>query len=276
VQDAELAELLGFQLESDLAAAVEAIRADTTSGPVELARRGAEVVLQLTDKRHFERPLHIALEIQGLSRALLEARPDSMPLAALASEAARPLPEFYGRGRTEGARMRGDLRIRIERWLAALGERASRLTAEVTDLLPADGEVATLDSTSSTLRSAFERATAKGKRLRLGPSPAADAQLALATAFAVDGNVIYVSPGTLGLVDAARQANVPCYALAGPEKFVPPNYDFADVGTSGTPRFDRVRLEAWDGIVTGDEGGPAAPEAVQAAIGRLRLESTLL
>jgi hypothetical protein len=121
--------ILRFQLEADLAAAVDAIRADTTAGPIDLARQGAAVVLRLTEKSYYERPLQIVLEVQGLARALLEARPDSMPLANLASEAVRPLPELYGRGKTEGARMRGDLRQRIEGWLAVLDERAARIDA---------------------------------------------------------------------------------------------------------------------------------------------------
>jgi hypothetical protein len=121
--------ILKFQLEADLAAAVAAIRADTAAGPIELARQGAEVILRLTEKTYYERPLQIVLEIQGLARALLEARPDSMPLANLASEAVRPLPELYGRGKAEGARMRGDLRQRIEDWLAVLDARAVRIDA---------------------------------------------------------------------------------------------------------------------------------------------------
>jgi hypothetical protein len=121
--------LLRFQLEPDLAEAVEAIRADAESGPIALARRGAQVVLRLTDKAHYERPLHINMEIQGLARALLEARSDSMPLANMASLAASPLPELYGRGKDEGARMRGDLRMRIAEWVSALEDRALRIDA---------------------------------------------------------------------------------------------------------------------------------------------------
>jgi len=121
--------LLRFQLEPDLAEAVEAIRADTQSGPIALARRGAQVVLRLTDKAHYERPLHINMEVQGLARALLEARSDCMPLANLASLAASPLPELYGRGKDEGARMRADLRMRISEWVSALENRALRIDA---------------------------------------------------------------------------------------------------------------------------------------------------
>jgi hypothetical protein len=128
VTDTQLS-LLKFQLEADLAAAVEAIRADTLAGPLELARRGAEAVLRLTDKAHYERPLHINLEVQGLACALVEVRPDCIPLINLASETARPLPELYGRGKTEGARMRADLRTRIEAWVAALDARAARIDA---------------------------------------------------------------------------------------------------------------------------------------------------
>jgi hypothetical protein len=118
-----------FQLEDDLDAAVEAIRLDTLAGPIELARRGAAVVIRLTEKAYYERPLHIWMEVQGLARALLEARPDCMPLTNLASETVRPLPELYGRGKDEGARMRADIRARIDTWVAALDARAARIDA---------------------------------------------------------------------------------------------------------------------------------------------------
>jgi hypothetical protein len=126
---------LKFQLEADIAAMVQEIRDDAVAGPIELARRGAATVLRLTDKVHYERPLQINLEVQGLARALLEARSDSMPLANLASLAASPLPELYGRGKDEGARMRADLRMRISEWLSALEERAARIDA-VRDRFP--------------------------------------------------------------------------------------------------------------------------------------------
>ncbi len=118
-----------FQLEDDLGAMVAAIRADTVSGPMRLARLGAEVVLRLTEKAYYERPLHIWIEVQGLARALLEARPDCMPLANLASATVTPLPELYGRGKDEGARMRADLRARTVAWLSALEARAERIDA---------------------------------------------------------------------------------------------------------------------------------------------------
>lgn len=120
-----------FQVEEDLAALIDAMRADAEAavGPIELARRGVEVVLRLTEKEHYERPLHIWIEVQGLARALFEARRDCMPLSNLASATVEPLPELYGRGKDEGARMRSDLRARTEAWLAALERRAARIDA---------------------------------------------------------------------------------------------------------------------------------------------------
>jgi hypothetical protein len=212
--------LLKFQLEPDLAAAVEAIRADATAGPIELARLGAEVVLCLTDKAHYERPLQINLEAQGLARALFEARPDCMPLAHLACETIRPLPDFYGRGRDEGRRMRGDLRARISAWLEALNTRAARIDA------------------TRAARSA-----------------------GVVSARAIDSDVVYVDgvyPGR------------PRFAVGGPEKFVPPNYEFPAGG------LQRVPLDEWDGILTGDGDGPQSPDEVRRTIGTLRFEPTLL
>jgi hypothetical protein len=212
--------LLAFQLEPDLAAAVEAIRADTASGPIELARRGVEVVIRLTEKAHYERPLQINLEAQGLARALFEARPDCMPLAHVACETIRPLPDFYGRGREEGTRMRADLRARISAWLEALEARAARIDAL--------------------------------RKQHVG----------LVAARAVDRNWAYLSE------TPARTR--PRLAVAGPEKFVPPNYEF--------PRGDleRVALEEWDGVITGDADGPESVELVRRAIIALRFEPTLL
>jgi hypothetical protein len=112
--------LLGFQLEDDLAEVVAALAADGTAGPTALARRGAAVALMLTEKYYYERPLHIWQEVNGLARALVQARPECMPLVNFANDFVRPLPEVYGRGPDEGARMRADLRARVEAWLARL------------------------------------------------------------------------------------------------------------------------------------------------------------
>jgi len=212
---------LGFQLEADLAAAVEAIRTDATAGPIQLARRGAEVVLRLTDKSYYERPLQIVLEVQGLGRALLAARPDCMPLATLACETVRPLPELYGRGKSEGARMRGDLRTRIEAWLGALDERAVRISAQ----------------------------------RRVG----------MVTAQAVSLDAVFV-------LSAEGLGGRPRYAVAGVEKFVPPNWEFYQ----GATGLQRVPLEEWDGILTGDASGPVSIESVRLTIASLRFEPVLL
>jgi hypothetical protein len=210
--------VLRFQLEPDLGELVEAIHDDTNAGPITLSRRGAEVVLRLTEKTYYERPLQIWMEVQGLARALLEARPDCMPLANLASETVRPLPELYGRGKDEGARMRADLRERIVIWLAAV------------DSYAADIEL---------------------QRLQLSGS--------------------IVSAQAIGAHDVFTQAlphDRPWYLIGGPEKFVPPNYEFNPSG------LQRVPLEDWDGILTG--AGVKSPSEVQRAIASLRFETVLL
>jgi hypothetical protein len=145
-----VANLMAFQLEPDLAAAVNEIRTDASSGPIELARRGVEVVFRLTEKAHYERPLHINLEAQGLARALLATRPECMPLAHLACETIRPLPTFYGRGREEGTRMRGDLRARIQAWLDALNARAARIDAARATLRTGGSTVVTAQALDQT------------------------------------------------------------------------------------------------------------------------------
>jgi hypothetical protein len=122
--------LPAFQLEEDLAALVDAMRADTAAGPIELARRGVDVVLRFTDKSHYERPLHIWIEVNGLANALFEARRDCMPLANLASAIVEPLPSLYGRGKDEGARMRADLRSRTLEWLDGLSARSARIDVQ--------------------------------------------------------------------------------------------------------------------------------------------------
>jgi hypothetical protein len=212
---------LGFQLEADLAAAVEAIRADASAGPIDLARRGAEVILRLTDKAYYERPLQIVLEVQGLARALLGARPDSMPLANLACEAVRPLPELYGRGKSEGARMRGDVRARIEAWLRALDERAARIEAARAEYV----------------------------------------NVVSVRAISLDGVFVRQNEGV---------PDRPRYAVAGPEKFVPRNYEFGLAG------LQCVSLEQWDGILSGDAEGPESIESVRKTIAALRFEPILL
>lgn len=291
-----------FELESDLAAAVAAIRADTESGPVSLARQGVAVVLQMTAKEYYERPLHIVLETLGLGRALLEARPDSLPLAHLASEMASPLPQFYGRD--DGGRMRADLRARAEEWLARLESRAEQLVEQVASLLPERGSVATPARESSTFLAAVRKAVAASKRLQVllwpveaapgqqlmdslrglgvraswlegaadgGAPPLREAGLVLASACAVDGDGVWADSGTGRLMAAARQG-APCYAVAGPEKFVPSNYPFPT--TSPDRCLEAVPLSAWTGLLVGD--AILTAEEVRAALLTLRLESTLL
>jgi hypothetical protein len=216
-----------FELEADLAAAVDAIRQDSLAGPIELARYGADVVLRLTNKAHYERPLQIALEVRGLARALLEARPECMPIVNLASETARPLPELYGRGKAEGARMRGDLRARIEAWLARLDERAARIDAQRAWL-------------------------------------AANSEVVVVTAVALDGKSAFFPPGT-GVCSAAQR-----YVVAGAEKFVPPNYPLSSAD------YARVPLEDWTGVLTGDSDEPQSPKEVRRGIASLRFETSLL
>jgi hypothetical protein len=209
---------IAFQLEEDLATAVEAIRADTVLGPIALARLGVDAVLRLTDKAHYERPLHIWMEVQGLARALLAARPESMPLVNLASATVEPLPELYGRGKDEGARMRADVKARALDWLSTLDARAARIDA-------ARGRV-----------NAF-------------------------TAAAVSADSAYLvgeQPARFGI------------AIAGAEKFVPPNYDLPAMGLT------RIPLEAVGGVLTGEADQPTSIESVRATIASLRFAPTLL
>jgi hypothetical protein len=130
----ELSGLLEFQLEEDLAQAVAGLAADRRAGPVSLARRGARIALRLCDKHYYERPLHIWHEVHGLARGLVEARPTCMPLVNIANVFVAPLPEFYGRGKDEGARMRADLRSRVLGWLSDLDARAARIDQQAAQL----------------------------------------------------------------------------------------------------------------------------------------------
>jgi hypothetical protein len=182
-------------------------------------------MLQLCEKHYYERPLQIVLEVQGLCRALVEARPDSMPLINFASEAVRPLPELYGRGRHEGARMRGDLRARVEAWLAGLDTGAAQLQNHVAAL---------------------------------------EAGALVVSARAIDAEAVYVPRATLPLLEEGGAR----YAVAGREKLVPANWQYAVEG------LERVPLEAWTAIIT--EDGPMSASAIRSAIAELRLENALL
>ena len=219
---------LSFQLEDDLAEAVEAIRADTVLGPIGLARLGVQAVVRLTEKTHYERPLHVWAEVQGLARALLAARPACMPLVNLASATVEPLPELYGRGKDEGARMRADVRARALEWLAALDARAARIDA---------------------LRARFNAPTA----------------------YAIDLQRVWFTPpspwkGEGGQGGEGRHLAV----IAGPEKFVPPNYELP------LTRLEQISLDAVAAVLTGDGDTPASPEEVRTTIATLRFAPTLL
>ena len=210
---------LAYQLEDDLAAAVEAIRVDAVSGPIALARLGVASVLRLTEKAHYERPLHIWMEVQGLARALFAARPECMPLVHLASAIVEPLPELYGRGKDEGARMRADVRLRALAWLSAMDARAARI-----DVL----------------------------RSSMG--------VAVVSAHAVNADTVFVD----GPISNVK------FAIAGVEKLIPPNYTFV------APDLERIPLDDFEGILTGDTDAPATIESVRQTIASLRFAPTLL
>jgi hypothetical protein len=86
-------------------------------------------------------------------------------------------------------------------------------------------------------------------------------QVPVVTARAIDAHVVYC----IGqLPEGAR------YAIAGPEKCVPPNYEFDASGLRTIP------LEEWDGFLTGDSDTPWNAESVRTCIASLRFETSLL
>jgi len=209
---------LSFQLEEDLAAIVDGIRDDDGAPPIELARRGVAAVVALTDKEHYERPLHIWMEVQGLARALLAARPECMPVVNLASATVEPLPVLYGRGKDEGGRMRADLRTRALEWLAALNERAERIDAS---------------------RSSSHAVSA----------------------WAMSAETVYLK---------GDPPSAPWVVVAGPEKWVPGNYEFPAGGFTSLP------LASVSGVLTGEADAPESVEAIRTRIATLRFAPTLL
>jgi hypothetical protein len=206
--------MIDFQLEDDLAEAVAGLAADRRMGPIALARRGAEIALLLCDKYYYERPLHIWHEVGGLARALVEARPACMPLVNFANAFVRPLPEFYGRGKDEGARMRADLRARVEEWLRELDARAARIDQQVAELDATFVSPWAVDDTNAWVPAVGQVNLAAGGpgqlRRRDDPASGQAAHLDLA-------GDRRLATGTL------------VYLVAGPEKLVPPGYRLTDL-----------------------------------------------
>lgn len=316
---------LDFPLEEDLAGMVESIGESRALDPVVPALQGVEVFLHLSGKTYLERPLEVSADIRGLCRALVRAKPGCAPLVNLANDMIKPLANFYGR--SEGEAMREDLRARAEAWRTALLDRERRRILKAAQLV-GDGTRLLCYGFGMDLVGALRQARAAGVAFHVasvaGPPPgkasaladelerhdvacavvaprkikwaAGRSSLVLLGACALTDTGFIHWRGSRPLAGAAREAAVPCYVLAGPEKFFPVGYPhpFASPETRSGPRhrgnatvgghvgpvpglpgtpLDVTPLAWASGVVAGERVLSGA--ALTEALSRNRLESLL-
>jgi len=186
----------------DLEALVAPLRDDVLSGAVDIARVATDIVRRASRRLTAETVAELRQGFADVGMALLEAQPAMAPLVTLVGtvlQAAGSAPDVEAG--------RGAARRIAEEFRTDLGLRSSRVAAQAAPLLPVEGAVLTLSS-SSTVREAL---LANPNReavpvVVLESRPMQEGQF-LASALAQAG-----VPVTLA-VDAAAAALVPGCAL---------------------------------------------------------------
>lgn len=231
-----------------LDALVAPLRDDVVSGASELARGAADVL-----RRAVETELTPGTDVRALvadvGRRILDAQPAMAPLVALVAEALRaatgaPAPE----------EARDAVRKAAEGFTAGMEARAPALAARAAELLPREGDVLTLSSSSTVLRALLhDREARQGRVVVLESRPAGEGRntaRSLAAAgvpvlFAVDAAAssmvtsctavllgadsigdrgVVNKVGSLAVALSAQRADVPVLVAADSSKILPPGF----------------------------------------------------
>ena len=294
------APMMDFPLEDDIAGMIDTLRQNPATDSVIFALQAIEIFLHMSHKYYLERPIEVNADIRGLCRALVRAKPDAAPLVNLANDMIKPLPDFYGR--SEGKRMRGDMRARVEQWREELlGRENQRILKGARMITDKARLVCHGFSTEiiSTLREAKKNGmkfsvtspegTGKDGRTlvdelvnyeidaKLFPdkdlsSNVGNAKMVLIGADAISDQGLVYRPGTFALSEASKNNKVPLYSICGPEKFFPSGYQ--PKGTSTTKNLETTPLENLTGVVTGE--ATLAPDALREVLGKRQIDSLLL
>lgn len=295
------------------AQAVAAIAADSVSGAVEIAEKGAEVLQRLARTAQATNGGALREQLLQAGWALIGAHPTMAPLVNLVNAVLwKSEVEEAAAVREAVVEVTGDFKRRLRVHEAAIAETALRL-------IPDDGTVLT-NGRSTTVRAALRHAQRAGRRFKVicaESRPACEGRTlaaelagagmqvtlvidALAVAMAREVQLVlvgadYLGPsglvnkvGTYGIALAASAQNVPMYALCGSEKFLPPGYVPpaqtrwpAEQVWDGAPQnlvitnlyFDSTPLAALAGIVT--EHGVQPTAGIEAWLAAAKLHPAL-
>jgi len=232
-----------------LDALVAPLRDDVLSGATELARRAADALVEVASWEGPESPRALRSLLADAGTRVLEAQPAMAPLVALVGSVLRALDGIEGLAEARRAAARAALSFG-----SGLDARNEALARRGAELLPAQGDVLTLSS-SSAVRSVLLHAhrSGRGRVVVLESRPAAEgrdaarrlAEAGLSVLFAVDAAAATLAEGCAavllgadsigdrGVVNkvgslpaalGALRAEVPVLVAADVTKVLPPGF----------------------------------------------------
>ena len=244
---------------------VDSIRADNTSGAVELARTSASAVLEWTDHTTSLSLSAWKAELSAFASGLYMAQPAMAPLFNLVNTIFLVLETA-----SAGEELRSSVRTAAQAFLAQLTQANERLTHSAMGLLPPSVRVLTFSYSSSILAVLLEararqrlsavcctesRPMLEGQRLARDLVKAGipvefgiDAaiatfiertDLALVGADSITARGVVNKLGTTNLALTCRHAGIPCYVVADRHKWLP--------AAAATPVFSQAKpaTEVW-------------------------------
>jgi translation initiation factor 2B subunit (eIF-2B alpha/beta/delta family) len=254
-----------MDFDSRLDALVLPLRADVVSGAAVVARLGADVMRRAAERIEAEHVEDFRTSLAMVGMNVLEAQPAMAPLVSLVRDILQALADIDD---LDSARLTA--RRAADEFRESLESKAELVASRAAPLLPAEGDILTLSSSSTVRSTLLHRAhERRGRVVVLESRPMQEGQL-LASAlaqesipvlFAVDAAVATLVPdctlvllgadsvGDLGVVNklgslaaahAADRAGVPVVVVTDETKILPPG--FAQAVTD-----DRPAEEVWRG-----------------------------
>jgi len=232
------------------AQAIAVIAEDGVSGAVEIAEKGAEVLIYQAQADQSGNLSHLYQGLLEVGWALIHSRPTMAPMVNLVNILLWKIDaaESFAQGQRVVVDAANEFKWRLHVHEAAIAETALRL---ITD----DVQIVT-NGRSTTVRAVLRYAQRAGRRFRvicaegrpacegrtmaselaassipttlvidaLAVVLAGQSQLVLVGADHLSAHGLINKVGTYGMVLSARASNVPAYALCSSEKFLPPGF----------------------------------------------------
>ena len=296
-------------------ALIEELAGDNTSGAVEIAGRGSELLAVFADEAQAEDASSFLRQLATTGKALIRAQPSMAPLFNLVNYAITSLEGVQDVGAA-----RQVLKTAAEAYGEELGRRCERIAEQALALLTNGSSVLT-HSRSSTVLAAlllvrergldFEVVCTESRPIYEGRTVAARlaqeaikvtlitdsaaghfvsrVDVVLVGADSVSGDGLVNKMGTYPIALAARAQGVPFYALCGTEKFLPADYPYFHIDSQdpqevwpGHPEEVQVLNLYFDVTPLEYVSGVVTEEAIlsrdalEDVLGRLRVHEMLL